>query len=51
VTHALWLAAVGTPGQLTRQLLLGAGWAINLAVAEWAIRRSRPGRRRARVGA
>jgi uncharacterized membrane protein len=41
VTQAVWLAAAGTPGQLTRQLLLGAGWAITLAVAEWAIRRNR----------
>jgi uncharacterized membrane protein len=31
----------GPPNELSRALLMGAGWAINLAVAEWAIRRSR----------
>ena len=30
---------IGPPGELGRALLMGAGWAINLAVAEWAIRR------------
>lgn len=44
-TQAAWIAVSGTPGELTRQLLLGAGWAINVAVAEWVIRR----RRRPRV--
>jgi len=29
----------GPPDELSRALLMGAGWAINLAVAEWAIRR------------
>ena len=42
-TQALTLAAgeviVGPPGETSRALLMGAGWAINLAVAEWAIRR------------
>lgn len=28
----------GPPGELSRALLMGAGWAINLAVAEWIIR-------------
>lgn len=28
----------GAPGELARALLLGAGWALNLAVAEWVIR-------------
>jgi uncharacterized membrane protein len=28
----------GPPNELSRALLLGAGWVINLAVAEWAIR-------------
>jgi hypothetical protein len=30
---------VGPPTELSRALQDGAGWAINLAVAEWAIRR------------
>ena len=29
---------VGPPSELSRALLMGAGWVINLAVAEWAIR-------------
>jgi hypothetical protein len=29
----------GPPSVLSRALLMGAGWAINLAVAEWAIRK------------
>jgi uncharacterized membrane protein len=33
----------GPPGELGRALLMGAAWVINLAVAEWAIRR-RPAR-------
>ncbi|MBK9715657.1 MAG: DUF2306 domain-containing protein [Kouleothrix sp.] len=30
---------VGPPSELSRALLMGAAWAINLAVAEWAIRK------------
>jgi uncharacterized membrane protein len=29
----------GPPSELSRALLMGAGWTINLALAEWAIRR------------
>ncbi len=29
----------GRPGELSHGLLMGAGWVINLAVAEWAIRK------------
>lgn len=29
----------GPPGEFSRALLMGAGWVINLAVAEWAIRK------------
>ena len=42
-TQALTLAAgaaiLGPPSELSRALLMGAGWAINLAVAEYAIRK------------
>jgi uncharacterized membrane protein len=31
----------GPPSELSRALLMGAGWMINLAVAEWAIRKRR----------
>lgn len=37
-----WVVAMGEPGELSRALLLGAGWFINLAVAEWVIRRDAP---------
>ncbi len=47
----LWAGEViaGPPDELSRALLMGAGWMINLAVAEWAIRK-RP-RRPARTAA
>lgn len=32
---------LGTPGELGGALLMGAGWVINLAIAEWIIRRRR----------
>jgi uncharacterized membrane protein len=42
-TQALTLMAggliAGPPSELSRALLMAAGWVINLAVAEWAIRR------------
>ena len=36
-THLPWFIFLGKPGELPRALLMGAGWAINLAVAEWII--------------
>ena len=36
----------GPPSELGNALLMGAGWAINLAVAEWVIRRRSTGRTR-----
>lgn len=42
VVHIPWLLLGGSPGELARALLLGAGWAINLAIAEWLIRRPMP---------
>ena len=43
-TQALTLAigeiVLGPPGELNRALLMGGAWMINLAVAEWAIRRN-----------
>jgi hypothetical protein len=46
-TQVLTLAAgeliAGPPSELSRALLMGAAWVINLAVAEWAIRK-RPAR-------
>jgi hypothetical protein len=40
-THVPWLLLVGTPDELTRAMLMAAGWVINLGVAE-AFIRSRP---------
>lgn len=39
LTHLPWFILVGKPGESARTLLMGAGWVINLAVAEWRIRR------------
>lgn len=38
VVTGLWVAVDGVPHGTTRALLLGAGWAINLAVAEHLLR-------------
>lgn len=40
VTHLPWILFPAIRGELTRALFMGAGWAINVAVAEWIIRRS-----------
>ena len=49
-TQALTLAAGemigGPPNELENALLMGAGWMINVAVAEWSIRRRRTPRAR-----
>jgi hypothetical protein len=37
--YALGLGAGTQPTELSRALLMGAAWALNLAVAEWAIRK------------
>ena len=41
LTHIPWLAFPGLHGELMRASCMGAGWAINIAVAEWTIRRRR----------
>ena len=38
LTHLPWFMFPAIQGELARALLMGAGWAINLAVAEWIIR-------------
>ena len=52
LTNVPWILIFGTPDGLSRDLLMGAGWAINLAVAEWIIRRglAHPVRTLATVG-
>lgn len=39
LTHLPWMLLAGAPGEVPRALLMGAGWAINLVVAEWLIQR------------
>ena len=38
LTHVPWFLLVGQPGEMARAVLMGAGWVINLLVAEWIIR-------------
>jgi uncharacterized membrane protein len=38
LTTLVWVVPFGTPSPQVRTVLMGAGWAINLAVAEWFIR-------------
>ncbi|WP_326824784.1 DUF2306 domain-containing protein [Streptosporangium sp. NBC_01756] len=49
LTHLFWFLFFGTPGEFPRALLVGAGWVINLAVAEWIIRRRSAVRPRTRL--
>lgn len=39
LTHLPWFILVGMPSESSRAVLMGAGWVINVAVAEWVIRR------------
>ncbi|WP_437780763.1 DUF2306 domain-containing protein [Sorangium sp. So ce1097] len=39
LTHVPWVLLVGQPGEGARALLMGAGWVINVAVAEWILHR------------
>jgi len=40
LTHLPWFILVGPkPGELPRGVMMGAGWVINVVVAEWVIRR------------
>ena len=43
-THLPWFMFPSIQGELARTLCMAAGWAINLAVAEWIIARERAGR-------
>jgi len=45
-TFLPWTLFLGAPGQLMHTVLMGAGWVINLAVAEVVIRRRARGARR-----
>lgn len=39
VIIAAWVVAAGEPSGRARALLLGAGWVVNVVIAEWIIRR------------
>jgi hypothetical protein len=51
LTHLPWFILMdGKPGELPRAVMMGAGWVINVVVAEWIIRRkvsATPARNRA----
>ncbi|MCC6650592.1 MAG: DUF2306 domain-containing protein [Candidatus Eisenbacteria bacterium] len=40
-THLPYFLLVGQPGETGRGVMMGAGWVINVIVAEWVIRRRR----------
>lgn len=40
ITSLPWMLLIGEPDILTRAILMGAGWLINVAIAEWFIRRA-----------
>lgn len=43
LTHLPWFLLVDAkPGETPRAVMMGAGWVINVIVAEWVIRRQRP---------
>jgi uncharacterized membrane protein len=41
LTHIPWFLLPGIRGEFARTVFMGAGWAINLAIAEWIISRKR----------
>ena len=42
ITHLPWFILVGQPTEGPRAVMMGAGWVINLMIAEWLISRRRP---------
>jgi hypothetical protein len=50
-THLPWvLFAEGKPGETARTLMMGAGWVVNVIVAEWIVRRERGAVRKRETG-
>src|SRR5262245_1172511 len=43
-THLPWILFPSIQGELARTLMMGAGWVINLILAEWIIRKQREAR-------
>jgi uncharacterized membrane protein len=50
LTHLPWFILVRKPGESARTVLMGAGWVINVIIAEWIIRKGQPGRSSRVVG-
>ncbi len=46
LTHLPWTLFFGMPDEFTRAMLMGAGWVINIVMAEWIIRKRRNRQRR-----
>jgi uncharacterized membrane protein len=46
LTHLPYVVVVGQPDEFSRAVLMGAGWVINVVVAEWIIARAQKGKRR-----
>lgn len=51
ITHLPFIILIGKPGELGRAIMLGAGWVINVIVAEWIIRAARRRRELSRPSA
>jgi uncharacterized membrane protein len=49
LTALIWVIIFGTQGEPYKDLLMGTSWVINLAVAEWLIRRKRAKGRKIQV--
>jgi hypothetical protein len=45
LTHIPFFVLFGAPDELSRTVLMGSGWLINVAVAEWIIRKGKSDRR------
>ncbi len=43
LTHIPYFLLVGKPNELTKAVLMGAGWVINVVVAEWIVERGASG--------
>jgi len=39
LTHLPWILVFGKPDESTRAVLMGAGWVINVVIAEWVTRK------------
>jgi uncharacterized membrane protein len=49
LTHLPWFLLAGAPDVTARAWLMGAGWVINIMIAEWIIRRKSPAQHQQRM--